>query len=126
VPCLYRTGPILGAPRQVKALNWLGENSFPVWVKPRAGRNQVIGLREGALHVSLTAPPVEGQANEALVRFLAQVLAVRPRQVDIVSGQHSRHKIIRISEIAPEELRQRVAAMLEPGAGEGSTKRRRG
>ncbi len=98
--------------RQLKALNWLGENSFPVWVKPRAGRNQVLGLREGALHVSLTAPPVENKANEALVRFLAEVLALRPRQVEIVSGEHSRHKIVRVGDVPPEELRRRMDEVL--------------
>jgi len=79
-----------------------------VWVKPRARRDQVIGLREGALHVSLSAPPVEGRANEALVRFLADVLDVRRWQVEIVSGLRSRHKIVRVTDIAPVELRGRL------------------
>ena len=79
-----------------------------MWVKPRARRDQVIGLREGALHVSLSAPPVEGRANEALVRFLADVLDVRRWQVEIVSGLRSRHKIVRVTDIAPVELRGRL------------------
>ena len=98
---------------QMKPLNWVSDNAVAVWVKPRAGRNQVVGTREGALHVALTAPPVEGKANEALVRFLAEVLDVRPRQVEIVAGEHSRHKIVRIVDLAPDELRRRVDAALE-------------
>ena len=96
-----------------KTLSWPGGNRLAVWVKPRAGRDEVLGLREGALHVALAAPPLEGQANVALVRFLAKALGVRPRQVEIVSGQHSRHKIVRIAEIAPEELRRRVEEALQ-------------
>jgi uncharacterized protein (TIGR00251 family) len=96
----------------VKTLNWIGDNSFPVWVKPRARRTQVVGIREGALHVALTAPPVEGKANEALMKFLASMLDVRQGQVEIVSGARSRYKVIRISGIAPEELRRRVEAAL--------------
>ena len=97
-----------------KPLSWPGEDTLVVWVKPRAGRNAVLGLREGALHVALTAPPVEGQANQALIRFLAEALKVRPRQVQIVAGGHSRHKVVRITELAPEELRRRVEALLGP------------
>jgi len=90
-----------------------------VWVKPRAGRDQVIGLREGALHVALKAPPVEGRANQALLRFLAEVLEVRPGQVALVSGERSRHKVVRISGLAPEELRRRLEAVLrQVGGGE--------
>jgi len=104
---------------RMKTLNWVGEDAFPVWVKPRAGRDQVIGLREGALHVALKAPPVEGRANEALLRFLAEVLEVRPGQVALVSGERSRHKVVRISGLAPEELRRRLEAVLrQVGGGE--------
>lgn len=102
----------------MKALNWLGDDAFPVWVKPRAGHNQVIGLREGALHVALNAPPVEGRANEALVRFLSEVLEVRQSQVEIVSGERSRHKVVRIAGLAPEELRRRLGKVLQQ-VGEG-------
>ena len=77
-----------------------------------------MGLREGALHVALAAPPVEGKANEALVRLLADVLDVRQGQVEIVSGERSRHKTVRISGIAPQELHRRVdAAIPRPQSG---------
>jgi len=96
----------------MKSLKWIGDNGFAVWVKPRARRNKVVGLREGALHVALTAPPVEGKANDALIRFLAKLLDIRQRQVEIVAGARSRHKIVRISEIAPKELHQRIGQVL--------------
>jgi uncharacterized protein (TIGR00251 family) len=96
----------------LKALNWIGENRFTVWVKPRAGRNQVVGVREGALHLALTAPPVQGEANKALVRFLADLLDLRQNQVEIVSGQHSRHKVVRIVDISSAELHRRVESII--------------
>ena len=96
----------------MKALSWIGERSFTVWVKPRSSRNQVVGIREGALHVALTAPPVEGKANEALVRFLADLLGVRQNQVEIVSGERSRSKVVRIAGLAPAELRERLEGAL--------------
>jgi len=98
---------------EVKALNWLRDDTFPVWVKPQARRNHLVGLREGALHVQLTSPPVEGKANEALAEFLADLVGVRRRQVEIVSGERSRHKVVRISEIDPEELRRRIEQALQ-------------
>jgi uncharacterized protein (TIGR00251 family) len=96
----------------MKALNWIGGNTFAVWVKPRSSRNQVVGIREGALHVALAAPPVEGRANEALVKYLADLLDVHQSQVEIIAGQRSRQKVIRISGLAPDELRRRVGAAL--------------
>ncbi len=92
----------------MKGLKWLRGDTFAVWVKPRAGRDRVIGLRDGALHLSLKAPPVEGRANEALVRFLAGHLGVHQEQVEILSGRHSRHKVIRVTGLAPQELHRRV------------------
>lgn len=100
----------------MKTLNWIGEDTLPVWVKPRAAHNQVIGLRQGALHVQLKAPPVEGKANEALVRFLAEVLDLRPWQVEIVSGLKSRRKVVRFAEVAPEVLHRRVQELLRSSA----------
>jgi hypothetical protein len=97
----------------MKPLQWIGENSFAVWLKPRASRNQLVGVREGALNVALTAPPVEGKANEALVKFLAELLDVRHNQVEIVSGERSRHKVVRVAGVAPEELHRRMAKALE-------------
>lgn len=96
----------------MKALHWIGEDAFAVWVKPRAARNQVVGIREGALHVALTAPPVEGKANDFLVRFLADLLGVRQRQVEIVSGERSRSKVVRIKGLTAAELRARLAGVV--------------
>ncbi|MGE0887505.1 MAG: DUF167 domain-containing protein [Blastocatellales bacterium] len=70
--------------------------SFAVRVQPRASRNGVAGEIDGALKIRLAAPPVDGEANEELIRFLAKLFTVSRQQVTIVSGQTSRNKMIRI------------------------------
>ena len=63
-------------------------------VQPRASRDALSGEREGALVVRLTAPPVEGAANEALARFLGKTLGVAPSAVRVVSGTTGRNKVV--------------------------------
>ena len=70
-----------------------------VHVQPRASRNAVLGWKEGALKVALTAPPVEGAANAALVDFLAEALGLKRRQISVVAGLQSRHKTIELTGI---------------------------
>ena len=79
-----------------------------VRVQPRASRNGVAGVVEGALRVHLTAPPVEGKANRALQRFLAQLLGIARRDVEIVAGETSRSKRVRIHGITSEGLAKLV------------------
>ncbi len=69
---------------------------FDVRVQPRASKDEVAGVRDGALRVRLRAPPVEGAANDALVDFLADELGLSRRQVRIVSGLGSRSKIVEV------------------------------
>ena len=69
---------------------------FKVKVQPKASRNELAGLYQDALKIRLTAPPVEGKANKALIDFLADWLEVKRSQVKIVSGQLSKIKIIKV------------------------------
>ena len=87
-----------------------GGVTLRVRVQPRASRDGLSGERDGALVVRLTAPPVEGRANEALVRFLAEELGVPRRQVRLVSGESSRTKVVSIEGVTADE----VAARLQP------------
>jgi hypothetical protein len=70
--------------------------SFAVRVVPRASRSEIIGEHDGALRVRVAAPPVEGSANEELVRTLACAFGVPTRTVEIVGGHHSKTKRVRI------------------------------
>lgn len=75
-----------------------------VKVIPRSSRNQVFGFEEGTVKVKLTAPPVEGRANKALKELLAKRLGVAKKDVDIISGERSRKKTVRIHGLCPEEV----------------------
>lgn len=70
--------------------------SFAVRVQPRARKDELVGERTGALVVRLKAPPVEGAANAALVRFLAKSLGVPVSAVEILRGASQRNKLVRV------------------------------
>jgi len=77
-------------------------------VQPRASRNEVAGPHGDELRLRLTAPPVEGAANEALVRFLAETLRVARGSVTIVSGLSGRSKIVEVGALTVEEAAGRL------------------
>lgn len=77
---------------------------FKVRVQPRAAKNQLAGMFEDALRLRLTAPPVDGEANEACRVFLAQLLSVPRSRVDIVSGHTGRNKVIRVAGAKRENI----------------------
>jgi uncharacterized protein len=83
--------------------------SFEVRVIPRAPASAVRGVSEGALKVALAAPPVDGAANAALIEFLSDLLAVPRRAVEIVRGERSKRKVVRVSGIAKAALQARIA-----------------
>ena len=74
-----------------------------VRIQPRASKNEIVRKEDGGLKIRLTAPPVDGAANEALIRFLADALSVSKSQVELVSGHTSRDKVVRITGIAAED-----------------------
>ena len=80
----------------------------PVRVVPRAGRSSVDGVVEGALRVRLAAPPVEGAANRELCEFLARLLDVPRRDVEIVGGAQSRRKSVLVRRLALPEAVARL------------------
>jgi uncharacterized protein (TIGR00251 family) len=85
-----------------------GGVTIPIRAVPRAARNALDGVAEGALRVRLVAPPVEGAANKALVAFLAEVLGVPKRDVSIATGERGRRKLVRVAGLTPDEARQRL------------------
>ena len=73
-----------------------GALTFAVRVVPRASKTAAAGEHDGALRVRVAAPPVEGAANEELVRFLAGTFGVAAREVEILSGHASKSKRVRV------------------------------
>ena len=85
-----------------------GAVTFAVRVVPRSSRNQVVGIVGGVLKIKLTAPPVEGAANTALIEFVAERLGVRRSAVSIVSGDKARHKLVRVTCVNREQAETRL------------------
>jgi uncharacterized protein (TIGR00251 family) len=80
-----------------------------VRLQPRASRDEIVGLRDGVLVVRVSAPPVDGRANKALCKLVAQRAGVAPTRVSVVRGERSREKVVLVAGIAPAAL----AAALE-------------
>jgi uncharacterized protein (TIGR00251 family) len=81
--------------------------TLPIRIQPRASKNEIIRREDGGLKIRLTAPPVDGAANDALIRFLSDAFSVPKSSIEIVSGHTSRDKIVRIhgtSEAEAERL----------------------
>ena len=70
-----------------------------VRLQPRAGREELVGMRHGALLVRVTAPPVDERANRALCRLIAKHAGVAPSSVTIVRGSHGRDKLVEVAGI---------------------------
>lgn len=81
---------------------------FSVRLQPRASRNEIAGLHAASLKVRVTAPPVEGLANEALIDFLSVALKISRRNLCIVSGHASRTKVIEVGGVDLQTV-QRLA-----------------
>lgn len=77
-----------------------------VRVQPRAARDEVAGRHGAALKIRLTAPPVDGAANESLVKFLAKTLDIPARSVTIVSGASSRTKIVELVGVSEDRVQR--------------------
>ena len=81
-----------------------------VRLQPRAKRTELAGQRDGALLVRVTAPPVDGRANDALCRLIAKSAGVAPSRVAIVRGATVREKVVRVEGVAERELRRALGA----------------
>ncbi len=85
-----------------------GTVTFAIKVAPRASRNAITGTLGDALKLALTAPPVEGKANDACIAFFARQLAVTRSSVTIVAGESSGNKRICVDGISAQQVRLRL------------------
>lgn len=86
-----------------------GGAALAVRVIPRARKNEISEIMgDGTVRVRLTAPPVEGKANKALIKFLSEVLDVPSSQIEIVAGRKGRDKLISILEMDAATVQQRI------------------
>lgn len=86
--------------------------SFSIKVHPRARKNAITGIIGDALKLALTAPPVEGKANQAVIEFFAELFAIPRSSVTIASGETSRNKVVRVTGMSRAAVEQRLSAAL--------------
>jgi uncharacterized protein len=73
-------------------------------VQPRSSRNEITGLQGSELRIKVTAPPVDAAANEAVVRFLAEILDCPRNHIELLRGHTSRHKIVKLHGLSASQL----------------------
>jgi len=94
----------------MKLLEKDGAVRFEVHAKPRAKKSRVVGERGDAVEISLAAPPVDGAANEELLRFVGKVLGVPKRDIELVRGDASREKLVAVTGLSAVEVEARLRA----------------
>lgn len=80
-------------------------------VQPRAQKNALAGQIEQEWKLLLTAPPLEGRANQACIEFFARGLRIPQSRVRLVSGEKSRHKVLELDGVSEEEFLRFAAAV---------------
>jgi len=88
----------------------LPDQLVAIRLQPRASRDQVQGERDGAIAIQLKAPPVDGEANAALLRFVARQLGVARTRVELVRGTTGRSKWIRVQGCSAEAVKAALLA----------------
>jgi uncharacterized protein (TIGR00251 family) len=67
-----------------------------IYLQPKSSKNEIVGPYRDGIKVKVTAPPIEGKANEALIRFLAKEFQISPSCIEILKGRYSREKTVKI------------------------------
>jgi uncharacterized protein (TIGR00251 family) len=75
-----------------------------VYLQPKSSKNEVVGLYRDGIKVKVTVSPIEGKANDALIRFLAKEFRISLSCIEIIKGHHSREKSLKISGLPLQEL----------------------
>jgi uncharacterized protein (TIGR00251 family) len=76
-----------------------------IYVQPRASKTELAGMHDGCVKIRLAAPPVDGEANDALVEFIARRIGMPKRNVRIVSGQAARRKVVEVEGADDQQVR---------------------
>jgi uncharacterized protein (TIGR00251 family) len=89
------------------------ETLLKVYLQPKSSKNEIVGPYRDGIKVKVMAPPIEGKANEALIRLLARKLGISTSHIEILKGLHSREKTIRIDSANPLTLQLRPSPGLD-------------
>ena len=85
-----------------------------VRLTPRAARDKLVAGADGSYRAHVTAPPVDGAANDALCRLVAKAAGVAPSRVSVARGQRSRQKVVRVDGVSEADVRARIGASFPP------------
>lgn len=85
--------------------------ALPLWIQPRAASDAVVGERQDMVAIRLQAPPVDGAANAALIRFLARQLGCSAAAVHLLRGERGRRKWVAVEGLTAAELRRRLLGL---------------
>jgi uncharacterized protein (TIGR00251 family) len=84
-------------------------SALAIRVTPRASHNEIVEiLSDGTVKIRLTAPPVEGKANQALIEFLSDVLDIPTSRIEIVAGENGRDKLVSIMDMDAVSVQQKI------------------
>ena len=101
------------SPRKYNFHNGKSGTALAVRVTPRSKKNEVSQiLSDGTIKIKLTAPPVEGKANKALVKYLAELFDVNSSEVEIIAGEKGRNKLVSIYGLDSEIVNQRIKGIV--------------
>ena len=87
------------------------ETLVKIYLQPKASKNEIVGPYRDGIKVKVTAPPIEGKANDTLIRFLAKELGISPSSIEIIKGHHSHEKTLRISGTLDQELMKKLQTL---------------
>nr|BFD58295.1 DUF167 family protein YggU [Bdellovibrio sp. CKG001]BFD61725.1 DUF167 family protein YggU [Bdellovibrio sp. HM001]BFD65537.1 DUF167 family protein YggU [Bdellovibrio sp. HAGR004] len=76
-----------------------------LFIQPKASKNEVVGPHNGELKIKITAPPVDGRANECLIEFMSDLFDIPKRDVLLVKGETGRHKVVELSGLSEQTVR---------------------
>ncbi len=97
----------------------LTENKEPLfcdiscYVQPKSSRCAVAGVHDGMLKIALTAPPVDGEANKMLIKFIASSLGISKSSCSLIHGDISRRKVVRAAGVAAEDVKKRLCSNVD-------------
>jgi uncharacterized protein (TIGR00251 family) len=92
--------------------------AFAIKVQPRARKNAIIGVVGDIVKLALTAPPVDGRANQAVIEFLAELFEIPRTSVTIASGETSRRKVVRIAGLSKQVVERRLGEVVSDEIGQ--------
>lgn len=100
--------------RQYKFRDGVNGSALAIRVIPRAKRNEVAKvLNDGTIRIRIAAPPIDGKANQALIKFLAKILGVPKSKIEIVAGEKGRNKLVSIIGMDANTVQKKILEQMD-------------